>query len=102
MMEKSKNSDAGSEVAPQSCDQTQSRRTFTIRKNSLKINEINLLRAISALATVSSIATSATDHFPTIITQYTATVGRAAVRNFRTAAPVCANFAHTARTSGGK
>ena len=34
------NCDAGSGVAPQSCDQTQSRRTFNITTKSLKINEL--------------------------------------------------------------
>lgn len=55
-----KKGDAGSEVSLQSCDQTQSRRTYNVALNPLKINEINLHPIIKPLGHLPTLAKFAT------------------------------------------
>jgi len=75
--------EAGSEIAPHSCDQMQSRRTVKVAvvANSATTARFSLCRA----ATVAKNAT---------------VEDGAVVRKFRTTRPVCANFAHTAANGG--
>lgn len=88
-----RNGDAGSEVSPQSCDQTQSRRAISIWDDSLKNNKIELSNNIKTLRSKTTIAVFATVQAPSVVARYATTAQFRVIRKFRTTRSVAPSLA---------